>query len=72
MRADAVARVAGDGRADLDAVDLVLLEDVALCISDKGVGRDQDLIGLGDRISYILCGYAAEHPVAERLDDIAS
>ena len=70
--ADAVACVAGDGRAHLDAVNLVLLENVALSIGDEGVRRDQDLIGLRYRISNILCGDAPEHPVAQGLDDIAS
>src|ERR1700745_1530342 len=69
-RTDAVTGLAGDGRADLDLVDALLLEEPYHLLIEQRSRRDQHVLrraGRGD----VLRQHAPEHPLAERLHHIA-
>ena len=67
--ADAPLRLAGERRPDAHALEPRLLDLLGQLLGDLGVGLDDDLAR--QRIPNVLRRHAAEHAVAQGLDDVA-
>src|SRR5208282_6823970 len=70
LDAHPLARLAGQHRADLDALGAGVLDRLDLIFVDHFVGADQDFVG--ERVAHVFERDAAEYAVAEPLDNLAA
>src|SRR5262249_29942626 len=69
-RADTVARLAGDRRADQHLIHALLLEHPDELLIQKGVISDEHLVGA--RFQNVLSQHAAEYALTQRLNDVTA
>ena len=70
LDADALARLAGEHRANLDPLDAGVFDFLDLVLVDHLVGLHQHFVG--ERIADVFERDAAEHAIAEAFDDLAA
>src|SRR6185436_12958395 len=70
LRAQPITRIASEWRANLDLVDAAGFDLLHRLFVQQHAGREDDLAAF--RIDHVVCGYAAQYSIAQRLDDFTT